>query len=99
MSPMSLSLEEPFAVGPVTLHVQSIVYRNKQDALARAFEGLDRAVDFAIARRLISAVSMTYGDCSPVSVVDEAFIDQCHASATAIRDVKKIFFNENLGTA
>jgi GT2 family glycosyltransferase len=94
-----MSPEEPFAVGPVTLHVQSIVYRNEHAALARAFESLDRAVDFAIAGRLISAVSMTYGDCSPVSVVDEAFLKRLTDSATAISEVRKIFFGENIGTA
>jgi hypothetical protein len=88
-----------FCHGPVSLRIQSIVYRNDQSALLRAFESVDRAVEMAMAAGLLSEASMNYGDCSPTRMVDDILLTQMKSSSTALREVSAVFFDANLGTA
>lgn len=95
----TLTPDRPFIREPVPLHVQTVVYNNDRAALARSFESIDRAVRRAIETEHLVAASVAYGDCSPEAIVDDLFIDELRACASAVNTVRGVFFNANLGTS
>ncbi|MEC0245087.1 glycosyltransferase [Paenibacillus chitinolyticus] len=82
-----------------TLHIQSVLYNNKQDRIVKSIESLIRAADFAIHDGIFSKISLNYGDGSSIPIFSEAEISQLNHQFGEYIDIHYNFFNSNLGSA
>ena len=80
------------------VHVQSVLYGNAPDAIARAKAHLERAADIAIAGGIAESVSLVYGDCSPTPALQDA-VETFHRPGSAFSSLEYRFFGANLGSA
>lgn len=82
-----------------TLRIQSILFHNDITAIKRTLESIQRAVDFAIAQGIYSAVQVVYGDCSSVALFSSEKIQQLQILHTGYFQLDIIYFGANLGSA
>ena len=94
-----LDATRPFAQGPISLCVQSIIYDNNPSDIGKALASLARAADLAGGAREILSVQVAYGDCSPHPIFNDAQIDELRAENPEISSISYTHFGLNLGSA
>jgi GT2 family glycosyltransferase len=84
-----------------TLRIQTVLYRNDPEHVARAIDASARAIEHAIAAGVLHSAEFAIGDCSPFPAFDTArlaALEEKHR-AQGLQRVEYQFFNANLGSA
>ena len=88
-----------FLFKPVTLQIQSVVYRNSFASVERAVLSLGRAVELAFASGMVSRAELAYGDSSPTPCLTEPQLSHLRGLYPDVLTIRYDFFNGNLGSA
>lgn len=89
----------PFANGPVSVQVQSVLYNNEFTAIQRAVESLARGAELAITAGICSSVKLRYGDSSSLQSLTENQLSELNAAGQGSLVVEYEYFDGNLGSA
>jgi GT2 family glycosyltransferase len=82
-----------------SVQIQSILYNLPAASVSRAIDYLASALTFAQNKGVIGKAILTYGDCSPQHVLDDAKLTELRKSYVGNFDVNYTFFDANLGSA
>ena len=93
----TMNTDEPTHPAPVAprLRVQSVLFMMDPASILKAIRSLAAAARYAIQHKVLSAVEIGYGDCSPSPSLTGEQIDGLRAEL----DVRYSFFGANLGSA
>jgi Glycosyl transferase family 2 len=81
------------------LRVHCVIFEKGPDRMERAMDYLSRAAEHAIAAKLVGAVDLAYGDCSPKRTFSSDELDRIASKYPGLRETTVTFFNKNLGSA
>ena len=85
---------------PVTLQVQSVLYRLSPEAVVRSLRSLARAVELTVLPTGAPlTVTVAYGDCSELPVFDEAGLQALREEFADHFEISYTWFDANLGFA
>ena len=90
---------EETATGYDCLRVHCVIYEMPPDRIERAIDYLSRAVEHAIAAKLVNAIDLAYGDCSANPTFSSGELGNIASKYPGLRDVTVTFINKNLGSA
>lgn len=82
----------------ITLQIQSVIYNNSQDALLKAIQGLDCALDYCKKHGMEISADLIYGDASDKQVVDDVMKQTIKDSFSNLNFAYD-YFGFNSGTA
>jgi GT2 family glycosyltransferase len=83
----------------VSIQVQSILYNNDYDSIARALESMTRSAELGIRAGRFDRVIVQYGDCSPTPCFDDTDLLKLQELCGDYLVVNYRFFGANLGSA